>query len=93
MVTFFLFLKDDYSLLKELGKKNDIVILRPDKGKGVVILDKSDYVDKMNNILNDDTKFFKVGDLTFPLIYKQEDKINRLLKNLLDNGVIKKETS
>ena len=39
-----------------------MVILRPDKGQGVVIMDKNDYIEKMLNILSDTTKFKKLGD-------------------------------
>ena len=35
----------------------DIVITRSDKGNGVVILNRCDYVNKMNDILNDVSKF------------------------------------
>ena len=38
-----------------------VTITKPDKGSGVVILNKSDYTNKMNNILHDETKFERVG--------------------------------
>ena len=82
------FRKDDYILMKELAKNPDIVILRPDKGRGTVILDKADYINKMSTILQDNTKFLKIGAPTFPPIFKQEDRINRFLKQLKDNGII-----
>ena len=40
----------------------EILITKPDKGAGVVILNKNDYNDKMKTILNDTTKFL---DLSF----------------------------
>jgi len=43
--------------LIDLKKNPNIVILKPDKGSGVVIMDKHDYVDKVNSILSDQTKF------------------------------------
>ena len=33
------------------------MILRPDKSKGIVILNRKDYVFGMNNIINDRSKF------------------------------------
>ena len=36
----------------------DIVLLKPDKGNGVVILNRSDYVKKMQTILNDKENFY-----------------------------------
>ena len=34
-------------------RKNDIIITKPDKGSGVVLLNKSNYINKMNEILDD----------------------------------------
>ena len=38
--------KAELSALKNLSKNRDLVILRPDKGNGVVILNKVDYIQK-----------------------------------------------
>ena len=37
------------------------MITKPDKGSGVAILNKTDYLTKMNSILNDFSKFQNVG--------------------------------
>ena len=42
----------------------DLVITRPDKGKGVVIMKKSDYIAKMNDVLNDKSKFIRLGPVS-----------------------------
>lgn len=47
--------------LRELRQRQDIVISRPDKGRAAVILNRSDYVNKMMSILNDATKFQVLG--------------------------------
>ena len=60
--------KDDFQTLKSLSKREDLVFCRPDKGKGVVILNKCDYNNKVNEILSDNTKFCKVGPPDFNLI-------------------------
>ena len=57
-----------------LRKNKNIVILRPDKGNGVVILDKVDYISKIMNILI--------------IIRQNEDKLTNLLRNLLKSKVI-----
>ena len=78
------FNKGDLDLLKELGKDKSIVISKPDKGKGVVIMDKSDYVQKMEGILDDQNRFRVIkGDL-FNVIVKLEDKLNRMLRSIKD---------
>ena len=45
--------------LRDLKKRNDVVIVKPDKGSGVVLMDRSSYVSKMHMILSDATKFVK----------------------------------
>ena len=46
-----------------LFQNKDIVICKPDKGSGVVVLNKADYEWKMLQILNDDTKFCQLCKL------------------------------
>ena len=49
----FLFSQDEIKCLKDLSNDSNIVIVNPDKGNGVVILDSSDYNRKMEDILSD----------------------------------------
>ena len=44
-------------ILQNLSKDKSIYITRPDKGKGVVILDREEYISRMKNILNDTNPF------------------------------------
>ena len=87
-----LFRKDDLELLKQLSLNDGLVITRPDKGKGTVILKKEDYIDKMNAILTDHSKFEYIGSPSFQSIFKVKDRINRFLKSLKDRGVINEHT-
>ena len=64
----------------------EILVLRPDKGNGVVLLDRSDYVQKMNVILDDKTKFKKVSGSLKKLLIKGEDHVNRTLNELVKAG-------
>lgn len=71
-----------FRVLRSLAKNKSIVITRPDKGRGVVIMDRSDYVQKMNTILDDPSTFRPINyDPTL-------ENENRLIKILLD---LKKE--
>ena len=56
--------KECFHAINRLRKNDDIIITKPDKGSGVVLLNKSDYVDKMNKILNDQSKFKRLGLVT-----------------------------
>ena len=72
-------------VLKNLSNDKSICIIRPDKGKGVVLMDKEDYNNKMLEILNDTDTFQIVeSDLTI----SQEDKLTRKLKQLKNEGFL-----
>ena len=45
-----------------LKKYKNVIIEKSDKGKSIAIIDKSDYLQKMRNILADSSKF----TLNFP---------------------------
>ncbi|CAF1489635.1 unnamed protein product [Rotaria sordida] len=71
-----------FDTLRSLAKNKSIIITRPDKGRGMVIMDRADYVQKMNAILDDRSAFTLINhDPTL-------DNENELIKFLL---VLKKE--
>ena len=39
------------------SKNDSIVVMKPDKGTGVIILDLTDYINKVEQIVSDHTKF------------------------------------
>ena len=84
-----LFSKSDVRLLRDLSKDKNIIICRPDKGQGVVILNKCDYKEKMHQILNDPSKFVEVKDVT-PLLstLRAEGRLNSTINKLKNNSVI-----
>ena len=55
---------------------------KPDKGRGVVIVDKSNYLKSMTAILSDTSKFHIITDPIRKYTLKIEDKINRFLAKL-----------
>jgi len=69
---------EHFKTIRDLKKKADIVITRPDKGQGVVIMDKEDYHTKMLNILDDPTKFKKLGHAS------SNDNTGRIERSLQD---------
>ena len=87
-----IFSKDDIILLRNLGKNKDIIVAKPDKGNGVVILNREDYVTKMSDILDDVTKFKKLP-YTDPYHRSilSEDKVNRVLSYLKKEKFINDE--
>ena len=71
-------------VIGNLKKDDSVIISKPDKGNGCVILDKTDYTNKMQEIIGDKTKFTLLGPANkFDNINKVEDEIVKILKNLL----------
>ena len=66
--------KNHFEIAQCLKRNSDILITRPDKDAGVVILNRTDYITKMPTILDDTTKFLKIGDLSFHETHKLEIK-------------------
>ena len=69
------------------GLRKRAVILKPDKGQGIVLLKKEDYVDSMERIFADCSKFKEVEtDNTISRV----ENIKRYLNTLLNRGEITK---
>ena len=73
-----------HRILKRLKNNNNIVILRPDKGSGVVILNKIDYINMVYEVVNDKSKFIK---LKKDLAVTREGQLQRYLSGLRKNKV------
>ena len=56
--------KECFHAINSLRKHDDIIITKPDKDFGVVLLNKNDYVAKMNKILDDQSKFKRLGSVS-----------------------------
>ena len=76
------FSNSDMTALKNLSNNKDIIISKPDKGKGVVILDRSQYVSSMENIIADTSKFKLISEPIHKFTTRIEDKINNFLRKL-----------
>ena len=60
---------------------------RPDKGQGVVFMDKSDYISKIKGLLNS-SKFSPLKTNIFKHVLHIEDKINHFLRSLKQNNLL-----
>ena len=68
-----------HQILKRLANNKDIVILRPDKGSGTVILNRDEYIKKLSDIIGDTSKFTKLyADPTL----LREGQLQRFLRKL-----------
>ena len=52
---------EEFAALKLLSKNKNLIIQKLDKGNSIAIIDKSDYLEKMRNILSDSSKFSRVS--------------------------------
>ena len=67
--------------------------MKPDKGNGVVILDKHDYDKKMDEILSDKSKFeLLIGD-AIKRTLERENQVKASLKKLKTSNCINDRTS
>ena len=46
-----------HKILQKLRSENNIIITHPDKGNGIVILNRSDYIKSMTERISDKKKF------------------------------------
>ena len=63
--------------LKNISKNADLVITKPDKGDGVVILDNATYLSKMGISLSDESKFVQIEESKRNNIIRNQDKVYR----------------
>ena len=70
----FLWQKIHFESAKQLKMNTYIILTKPDKGAGVVILNRADYIGKINSILEDTDKFLKLRDLSCDDSQKLENK-------------------
>ena len=82
----------EHKCLKELSKDNSLIVASPDKGNGIVLLNKHDYIEKMLEIVNDPVNFSRVSDELYPLLVKHQDRNNRLVDQLKKQGSIDETT-
>ena len=78
--------------MKTLANNKNLVINSPDKGRGVVIMNRDDYLQKMLQILNNSSKFIKLPNLnSFLTTLRLEDRVNKFLNKLCKAGIISDE--
>ena len=77
--------KGEHAALKGLSANNDLIIQESDKGNSVVLLNRNDYIKRLNEMLSDSSKFKKLNikpgkEINFLL--QQEDRLTNFLKKV-----------
>ena len=76
-----------------MRNNKELVITRPDKGKGVVLMKKSDYLEKMHVILDDKKKFKRIGEARAnDHTARAETSLQNMLRKLHKNNEIDDDT-
>jgi hypothetical protein len=78
---------DEENTLKKLKikvKENNLIINKADKGNATVVSKKPDYLNKMETLLSDRSKFKIIENPSSDLIAKIEESFNNHLKSLTD---------
>nr|CAJ00247.1 TPA: reverse transcriptase [Schistosoma mansoni] len=73
--------------LRKLKTNDNLLITKPDKGYGIVLMDKNNYINKMKAFLNDQSKFQKLV-VKNDLADKIEKQIIDSLKQIKQQGFI-----
>nr|CAH8859853.1 unnamed protein product [Trichobilharzia regenti] len=86
----YLLTKEHRRQLKQLQENKDVILVRPDKGSGIVVMNRSDYNEKLTNILSDKTKFFESPNQK-DTTERTENLLTKLLKRMKEDSVITQE--
>ena len=74
--------REDVKLLKEFSSNKNIVVSKPDKGRGIVIVDRAHYVDGVSKIIENSNKFELVTEEIKRVSRQAEDRINTFLLDI-----------
>ena len=77
--------KEEHVALKRLYTNKDLIIQKSDKGNSVVLLDRNDYIERMNEMLSDSSKFKKLDikpGKEINSLLQQEDRLNNFLERV-----------
>ena len=72
-------------IIDNISRNKDIILIKQDKGRGVVILDKKDYIEKCINIL-DSKQFEKLKKDPTKTLENKMQRTLRIIKKHLDEN-------
>ena len=77
--------KDEWAVLSDFRNNDSIIISKPDKGNGVVIDSRLDYLTKMKKLISDGTKFKQLKQNPTK---SREENLSVYLRKLKKDGII-----
>ena len=88
--------KEVFIALQNLSKNKNLIIQKSHKGNSVVIVDREDYIKKMNDILYDKKKFWRINMKDNTLLnfaINQEKYVNKLRKKRVESNSMTEKTT
>ena len=81
--------KEHFQVLESLYSNEPILSTKCDKESGIVVLYRSDYIQKMSNILDDKAKFLSMGSVNLHgNMAKNEQKLQKQLLDLVNQNIL-----
>ena len=80
--------KEELIALQNFSKNKDLIIQKSDRGNSVGIVQRQDYIKKINDFLSDQKKFSKVSlkdDILLNLAISQEKQVDKVPKKLSES--------
>ena len=77
----------EYQALKKLSSNKEIVIHKSDKGNSVVIVNRTDYLNRLQEMVDDTTKFQKLNvkpGKDYNFMTKEKKEVDNLLSELVE---------
>ena len=87
--------KEEFIALQNLSKNKNLIILKSDKSNSVAIVQRQNYLKKMNDILSDQKKFSKVSlnhETLLNFAINQEKHVDQVLKKLVESKSMTEKT-
>ena len=81
--------KEEWKAIKELRADKDCLVLTADKGVALVVIDKKDYIQKMNQLLKDKNTY---RPLKMDPINKQKNRLINILRRIKSEGRLEEYT-
>ena len=86
--------RDEYNALKNLSSLKNIIIQKSDKENSVVVMNRDDYINWMETLISDQTKFQKLlvsENKDYNFMVKEKKLVDNILDTLHEKNVITRD--
>ena len=86
--------RDEYNALKSLSSLKNIIIQKSDKGKSVVLMNRDDYINRMETLILDPVKFKKSWvpeNKDYNFMVKEKRLVDNILDTLYEKNAITRD--